>query len=151
PRDGLSYPERWWLHQNLARQQQRLVRWIFDALPAEPIQAGPNPRFAEDLARRNIFTEPYAMPLFPLNEVNSAHPGLELGYVSDGRSGGEYWSGAAMLPWLLKERERGRIALPNLECSGATNDELLTCLRAAYACGARFATLYNWSQQPAIQ
>src|SRR2546423_15570650 len=83
-----------------------------------------------------------------MKDVNSARPGLELGYVADGRSGGEYSSGAAMLPWLLKERERGRMALPDLDCGAAESDEeVIACLRAAYACGARFATLRNWSKR----
>jgi hypothetical protein len=144
PRDGLSLTERVWLHGNLAQQQQRIVDWMFDALPPEPVVlAGSGPRFAGDLARRNIYTEPYGMPLFPMKEVDPRRPGLEAGYVYNGRSGGQYWSGATMLPWLLKERERGRIALPNLEATGADDPQLIACLRAAYACGARFATVYN--------
>jgi hypothetical protein len=145
PRDGLDYTERWWLHQNLGRWQQKIIDWMQEALPAEPVMSGrPQPIFAADLVRRNLYTEPYAMPCYPMKEVSAFHPGLEVGFVRDGRSGGEYWSGAAMLPWLLKERERGRIALPNLECTGANDEQLVACLRAAYACGARFATLYNW-------
>lgn len=146
PRDGLDGRERWFLHQNLAHWQQSIVDWMAAALPAEPVRlsASGEPRFSEDLVRRNIFTEPYAMPVFPMRGVNDRRPGLEVGYVRGGRSGGEYWSGARMLPWLLKEREMGRIALPNLECTGADGAQLAACLRAAYACGARFATLYNW-------
>jgi hypothetical protein len=148
PRDGLDNNERWWLHQNLARQQQRVIDWMLEALPAEPVRLLVNgPVFAQDMVRRNLYTEPYAMPLFPLKDVNARRPGLEVGYVKNGRSGGEYWSGATMLPWLLKERERGRIALPNLECTGADDGQLVACLRAAYACGARFATLYNWHKR----
>jgi len=100
--------------------------------------------FADDLVRRNVFTEPYALPLFPMKDISPYHPGLEVGYVRDGRSGGEYWSGAAMVPWLKKERERGRIALPNVECTVTDDAQLVACLRAAYAYGVRFTTLYNW-------
>lgn len=149
PRDGLSRREREWLHRNMARQQQRIIDWMAAALPADPVRlVGATSVFAQDLPRRNLFTEPYAMPLFPMKEVSPYRPGMEVGYVQGGRSGGEYWSGATMLPWLLKERERGRIALPNLECSGADEPQLLACLQAAYACGARFATLYNWQVRP---
>jgi hypothetical protein len=145
PRNGLDGKERWWLHQNLGRRQQRIVDWMLGAVPAEPIRITPDgPRFADDLVRRNIYTEPYGMPFFPMKDISDCHPQLEVGYVRDGRSGGEYFSGATMLPWLLKERERGRIALPNLECTGADDAQLVACLRAAYACGARFITLYNW-------
>lgn len=151
PRDGLDNNERWWLHQNLARWQQKIIDWMFEALPAEPVRlGGQQPEFAPDLVRRNLYTEPYAMPFFPMKDVNPHRPGLELGYVRNGRSGGQYWSGAIMLPWLLKERERGRIALPNLECTGADEAQLVACLRAAYACGVRFAVLYNWHHRPEI-
>lgn len=146
PRDGLDARERLWLHQNLARQQQRLIDWMFAALPAEAVQMAPGgPHFGLDLVRHNLFTEPYAMPLFPMKELGTTHPGMELGFVNHAKSGGEYWSGEA-LPWLLKARERGRIALPNLECTGAPPPQLLAALRSAYACGARFATLYNWDK-----
>ncbi|HXG24358.1 MAG TPA: hypothetical protein VNJ09_07385, partial [Chthonomonadales bacterium] len=129
----------------------KIIDWMFEALPAEPVRLGGRQlEFAPDLVRRNLFTEPYAMPLFPMKDVNPHRPGLELGYVRNGRSGGQYWSGATMLPWLLKERERGRIALPNLECTGADDAQLVACLRAAYACGARFAVLYNWHRRPEI-
>jgi hypothetical protein len=149
PRDGLSLREREWLHRNMSRQQQRVVDWMLAALPADPVRLfGATQVFARDLPRRNIFTEPYAMPLFPLKDVAPYRPGLEVGCVQGGRSGGEYWSGATMLPWLLRERERGRTALPNLECSGAEDPQLLACLQAAYAMGARFATLYNWQARP---
>lgn len=147
PRDGLDSRERMWLHQNLAHEQQRVIDWMFAALPAERVRLAPGPLFSGDLARRNLYTEPYAMPLFPLKEMGSSHPGIELGYVRNGRSGGEYWSGE-MLPWLQKARERGRIALPNLECSGGTPTQVTSALRAAYACGARYATLYNWDKSP---
>jgi len=154
PRDGLSLREREWLHRNMARQQQRIVDWMLACLPADPIRmaggTSVDSTFAQDLPRRNVFTEPYAMPLFPMKDVSPWRPGMEVGCVQGGRSGGEYWSGATMLPWLLKERERGRIALPNLECSGADDPQILACLQAAYACGARFATLYNWQQRPDI-
>lgn len=152
PRNGLDNNERWWLHQNLARQQQRIIDWMLEALPAEPIRLGARgPTYAHDLTRRNLYTEPYAMPLFPMKDVNPRRPGLEVGYVRNGRSGGSYWSGTTMLPWLLKARERGRIALPNLETTGANSDEeLVGCLQAAYACGARFATLYNWHHRADI-
>lgn len=149
PRDGLSLREREWLHRNMARQQQRIIDWMLAALPADPVRlSGETQVYARDLPRRNLFTEPYAMPLFPLKDVTPYRPGLEVGCVQGGRSGGEYWSGATMLPWLLRERERGRIALPNLECSGADDPQLLACLQAAYAMGARFATLYNWQVRP---
>ena len=145
PRDGLDPTERLWLHQNLSRWQQTLVNWIREGLPPEPIRiAGDTLSYAEDLVARNVYTEPYAMPLYPMKGLNSLHPGLEVGYVRNGRSGGEYWSGATMLPWLIKERERGRIALPNLECTGADDGQLVACLRAAYAYGARYVTMYNW-------
>jgi hypothetical protein len=151
PRDGLDNNERWWLHQNLARWQQKIIDWMFEALPAEPVQLGRRqPEFASDLVRRNLYTEPYAMPFFPMKDANPHRPGLELGYVRNGRSGGQYCSGATMLPWLLKERERGRIALPNLECTGADGPQLVACLRSAYACGARFAVLYNWQHRTEI-
>lgn len=152
PTNGLDRNERWWLHQNLARWQQTIVDWLGEAIPPEPIKATPaGPVFAEDLVRHNIFTEPYAMPVFPMRGVNPLRPGLEVGYVRDGRSGGEYWSGATMLPWLIKERERGRIALPNLECTGADDAQLQACLLAAYAHGARYATLYHWHHRPHIR
>jgi hypothetical protein len=151
PRDGLNVQERSWLHLNLARQQQRIIDWMFEALPSDSVQIITHtPRYSSDLVRRNLYTEPYAMPLFPMKEVGTTHPGLEVGYVNNGRSGGEYWSGAAMLPWLQKERERGRIALPNLECTGADDGQLVACLRAAYGAGARFATLYNWQKRTNI-
>jgi hypothetical protein len=134
-----------WLHQNLARWQQTIIDWMFAALSADPVKiTDGKSAFATDLLRRNLYTEPYAMPLYPMKDISPYHPGLEAGYVRNGRSGGEYWSGATMLPWLLKERERGRIALPNLECTGANDEQLVACLRAAYACGARFMTFYNW-------
>ncbi len=149
PRDGLNLQERNWLHLNLARQQQRIVDWMFDTLPPTPIRIiDKKPLFVNDIPRRNLFTEPYAMPLFPLNALGTGHPGLELGYVVNGRSGGKYSSAAMMLPWLLKERERGRIALPNLECSGINDAQLLATIRAAYACGARYVTLYNSKDRP---
>lgn len=145
PRHGLDVTQRMWLHQNLAWWQQTLVNWIREGLPPEPVQLSEGePAYAEDLVARNVYTEPYAMPVYPMKGLNSLHPGLEVGYVLNGRSGGEYWSGAAMLPWLIKERERGRIALPNLECTGADDGQLVACLRAAYAYGARFVTMYNW-------
>jgi len=92
PRDGLDPGERYWLHRNLARQQQRIVGWMFEALPAEPIvlepPAAPDeknvPFYAVDLARRNLFTEPYAMSTFPTSGITPFHPGLELGYVAEG-------------------------------------------------------------------
>ncbi|NLI00136.1 MAG: hypothetical protein GX446_11680 [Chthonomonadales bacterium] len=152
PRNGLDRNERWWLHQNLARWQQTIVDWMLEALPPDPIRLSPGRvGMADDLVRRNVFTEPYAMPVFPMRGVNPLRPGLEVGYVRDGRSGGEYWSGATMLPWLIKERERGRIALPNLECTGADDGQLLACLRAAYAHGARYATLYNWHHRQNVR
>lgn len=145
PSNGLDRNERWWLHQNLSRWQQKIVDWTLEAVPPEPIRlAGGAPLYAEDLTRRNIYTEPYAMPVFPMRGVNPLRPGLEAGYVREGRSGGEYWSGAMMLPLLIKQRERGRIALPNLECTGADDGQLIACILAAYAHGARYSTLYNW-------
>lgn len=145
PRNGLDYRERWWLHQNLARQQQRIIDWMAAAIPPEPIRLTNNqPQFARDLIRRNLYTEPYAMPHFPLRDITPFHPQIEVGYVRDGRSGAEYWSGETMLPWLLKQREFGRISLPNLECTGANDEQLVACLRAAYACGSRYFILYNW-------
>jgi hypothetical protein len=151
PRDGLDKSERWWLHQNLARQQQRITDWLFDALPIDPVRMDRRGRFfANDMIRHNIYTEPYAMPLFPMLDVTSLHPGLEAGYVHNGRSGGEYWSGATILPWLQKERERGRIAVPNIECTVVNDPQLVACLRAAYAFGSRFITLYNWDYQRTI-
>jgi hypothetical protein len=145
PRNGLDNRERWWLHQNMARQQQRIIDWMADAIPPESIRVtNGKPEFARDLIRRNLFTEPYAMPHFPLRDVTSFHPQMEVGYVREGRSGAEYWSGETMLPWLLKQRERGRISLPNLECTGANDEQLVACLRAAYACGSRYFVLYNW-------
>jgi len=151
PSDGLDRNERWWLHQNLSRWQQTIVDWMMESVPPEPIKAtDAGPVFADDLTRRNVFTEPYAMPVFPMRGVNPLRPGLEVGYVDDGRSGGEYWSGATMLPWLIKERERGRIALPNLECTGADDGQLQACILAAYAHGARYATLYNWHHRSNI-
>lgn len=152
PRDGLDKRERLWLHTNLAQQQQRIVDWMREALPPDSIQTNATtPLFAGDLPRRNLFTEPYAMTLFPMRDLSPYHPGLEVGYVKEGRSGGAYGSGATMLPWLTKERERGRIALPNLECTGTSDPQLLACLRAAYANGARFATLYNWKERTNIR
>lgn len=145
PSNGLDRNERWWLHQNLSRWQQTIVNWMLENVPPEPIRATPQgPVYADDLIRRNIFTEPYAMPMFPMRGVNPRRPGLETGYVREGRSGGEYWSGAEMLPWLIKQRERGRTALPNLECTGADDAQLEACLLATYAHGGRYATLYNW-------
>ncbi|MBM3492887.1 MAG: hypothetical protein FJX72_00985, partial [Armatimonadetes bacterium] len=145
PRNGLDRNERWWLHQNLARWQQTIVDWILEALPPEPIRiVGGRVGLADDLVRRNVYTEPYAMPVFPMRGVNPLRPGLEVGYVRDARSGGQYWSGSMMLPWLIKERERGRIALPNLECTGADDGQLVACLCAVYAHGGRYATLNNW-------
>jgi hypothetical protein len=162
PRNGLDRNERWWLHQNLSRWQQTIVDWILEALPPEPIRLTPDAgdptiegpvrvAMAEDTVRRNVYTEPYAMPVFPMRGVNPLRPGLELGYVRDARSGGEYWSGATMLPWLIKERELGRIALPNLECTGADDGQLVACLSAAYAHGARYATLYNWHHRSNVR
>ena len=148
PRDGLNGRERFWLHLNLARQQQRLVDWMLEALPAEPIRPGSRTPYAPDLVRRNLFTEPFGMPVFPLKGVDPHRPGIELGCVLEGRPGAAWWSGAEMLPWLLRQREWGRPALPNLECTGARNDsELAGALRAAYACGHRFAVLYNWHRR----
>ncbi len=152
PRDGLDRNERWWLHQNLSRWQQTIVDWMLEALPPDPIRIyGDRIGMADDLIRRNVYTEPYAMPVFPMRGVNPLRPGLEVGYVREGRSGGEYWSGATMLPWLIKERERGRIALPNLECTGADDGQLVACLQAAYSHGARFATLYNWHHRQNVR
>ncbi len=149
PRKGLGLPQRLWLHQNLARWQQTIVNWMREGLGPEAagLSSG-TPEYADDLVARNVYTEPYAMPLYPMKGIDALHPGLEVGYVVNGRSGGEYWSGATMLPWLIKERERGRIALPNLECTGADDGQLVACLRAAYAYGARFSTLYNWHHRP---
>lgn len=145
PRDGLDEKERTWLHQNMANWQQKIVDWMVEDSPPAPVRITSNgPVFADDLVRRNVFTEPYALPLYPMKDISPYHPGLESGYVRDGRSGGEYWSGAAMLPWLEKERERGRIALPNVECTVTDDAQLVACMRAAYAYGARFTTLYNW-------
>ncbi len=147
PKDGLTGSERWWLHQNLARQQQRLVNDMISSLQPDPILIGSNSHRTSrtKLTIDNIYTEPYAMPLYPLKEVTEWHPGIELGSVENGCSGGEYWNGAEMLSWLLKEREFGRTALPNLECTGAKNeDELIGCLQAAYATGCRYVTLFNW-------
>lgn len=151
PRDGLDRAERYWLHQNLARWQQTIVGWMLAALPSDPIRldAGP-PLFATDLARRNVFTEPYAMACFPMQGFDPTRPGLEVGYVRGARSGGAYWSGAQMQPWLRKQRELGRVALPNLESTGADDGQLAACIRAAYANGARFVTLYNWHHRPEI-
>jgi hypothetical protein len=152
PSDGLDRNERWWLHQNLSRWQETIVDWMMESVSPEPIKAtDAGPVFADDLTRRNVFTEPYAMPVFPMRGVNPLRPGLEVGYVEDGRSGGEYWSGAVMLPWLIKERERGRIALPNLECTGADDGQLQACILAAYAHGARYVTLYNWHHRSNIR
>lgn len=149
PSNGLDGRERWWLHQNLSRWQQTIVDWMLSAVPPEPIRVtAAGPVFAEDLIRRNIFTEPYGMPVFPMKGVNPRRPGLEVGYVKDGRSGGQYWSGATMLPWLVKQRDLGRIALPNLECTGADDPQVKACLLAAYASGARYAVLYNWHHRP---
>lgn len=149
PRDGLGRPERWWLHQNLARWQQKLVNWMMDASPPDAVRIrGGRPEYSTDLVRRNVFTEPYALPLYPMLDLTSLHPGLEVGYVRDGRSGGEYWSGAQMLHWLQKERERGRIALPNIECTVTDDAQLVACMRAAFAFGARFSTVYNWHPRP---
>jgi hypothetical protein len=151
PRDGLSKVEKLWLHGNLARWQQTIVEWMTGALGSEPMQAADDETaYAGDLVRLNLYTEPYAMPLYPLKGVTRFQPGLELGYVEGGRSGGEYWSGAQMLPWLLKSRETGRTALPNLECTGAGDDQVTACLAAAYGTGARFSTLYNWQHRPGI-
>jgi hypothetical protein len=151
PRDGLDFRERWWLHQNLARQQQRIIDWMAAAIPPEPIRLRNNqPQFASDLVRRNLYTEPYAMPHFPMRDITPFHPQIEVGYVRDGRSGAEYWSGETMLPWLIRQREFGRISLPNLECTGANDEQLVACLRAAYACGARYFTLYNWHHRQNI-
>lgn len=147
PKNGLDGHERWWLHQNLARQQQRLVNDMINSLEPDPIIIGGESHRTSraKLTFDNIYTEPYAMPLYPLKEVTEWHPGLELGSVENACSGGEYWNGAEMLPWLLKEREFGRTALPNLECTGAkSEDELLGCLQAAYATGCRYVTLFNW-------
>ena len=152
PRDGLDLTERWWLHQNMARWQQKIVKWMMADSPPEPIRLrGTQPVFASDLIRRNIFTEPYAMPLFPMKDIDGYHPGMEVGYVRDGRSGGEYWSGATILPLLQKERERGRIALPNVECTVTDDGQLVSCMRAAYSFGARFTTLYNWHTRTNIK
>lgn len=152
PKDGLDRNERWWLHQNLARRQQAIVDWILEAMPPEPIRVADGfANYAQDLVRRNVFTEPYAMPVFPMRGVNPLRPGLEVGYVREGRSGGEYWSGSTMLPLLIKERERGRIALPNLECTGADDGQLMACVLAAYAHGAVYTTLYNWQHRPHIR
>ncbi len=151
PRDGLSKPEKHWLHGNLARWQQTIVDWMTGALGSEPMRAADDETtYAGDLVRLNLYTEPYAMPLYPLKGVTRYQPGLELGYVEGGRSGGEYWSGAQMMPWLLKSRETGRTALPNLECTGAGDDQVAACLAAAYGTGARFSTLYNWHHRPGI-
>ncbi len=149
PRDGLDRSERWWLHQNLAHWQQTLVDWMMSATPPDPVRIrNGKPEFALDLVRRNVFTEPYALPLYPMMDLTHLHPGLEVGYVRDGRSGGEYWSGSQMLLWLQKERERGRIALPNVECTVTDDAQLVACLRAGYAFGARFSTVYNWHPRP---
>jgi hypothetical protein len=79
--------ERWWLHENMSQWQQKIVEWMRDASPPYPIRLkGGRPVFASDLARRNVFTEPYAMPLYPMLDVTPFHPGLEVGYVRDGRS-----------------------------------------------------------------
>ncbi|MCX6360909.1 MAG: hypothetical protein NT029_13945 [Armatimonadetes bacterium] len=151
PRDGLSKAEKLWLHGNLARWQQTIVDWMVGALGSEPMRAtNDETTYAADLVRLNLYTEPYAMPLYPMKAVSRFRPGLELGYVEGGRSGGEYWSGAQMLPWLLKSRETGRTALPNLECTGAGDDQITACLAAAYCTGARFSTLYNWQHRPGI-
>ncbi|MEW6511194.1 MAG: hypothetical protein AB1428_09575 [Bacteroidota bacterium] len=145
PRDGLSYAERWWLHQNMARWQQTIADWMIEASPPDPVLVRRGKTiFAGDLVRRNVYTEPYGQTLYPMMDISPFHPGLELGFVRDGRSGAEYWSGSTMLHWLQKERERGRIALPNLECTVTDEGPLVACLRAAYAFGARFITVYNW-------
>jgi len=106
--------------------------------------------YASDMGRRNVFTEPYAMPCFPMRDFDATRPGMEVGYVRGGRPGGEYWSGAQMQPWLRKQREMGRVALPNLECTGADDGQLAACVRAAYGNGARYVTLYNWHHRPDI-
>ncbi|HEY3266322.1 MAG TPA: hypothetical protein VGM37_05305 [Armatimonadota bacterium] len=151
PRDGLDAKERWWLHQNLARQQQRLIDAMLLANPPEPtrIRRG-GALYAEDLVRRNLFTEPYAMTYFPMKEISAFHPQMEAGFVHEGRAGGEWWSGAAMLPWLMKQRERGRTAAPNVECTGVGSEGLVGSLEAAYAMGERYVTLYNWKWHAAI-
>jgi hypothetical protein len=122
---------------------------MFEALPPEPITLGnASANYLRDLARRNIFTEPYGDLVYPMKQVSEFHPGLEVGYVRDGRAGGAYMAGS-IAKWLWKQRERGRTALPNLECSGAGRPGALAgCLLSAYAYGVRYATLYNTASAP---
>jgi hypothetical protein len=145
PRDGLDAHERWWLHSNLAAQQQRIVQWMRSALTAPPILVREgHAQFSDDSVRHNIFTEPYGMPLFPMKETTSYRPGIELGYVRDGRPGAAWFSGSTMWRWLQRQREMGRTALPNLECTGSRDaDDFAGAVAAAYASGARWVTLYN--------
>ena len=151
PRNGLSLPERQWLHLNLGVQQQRVIDWMLGALPPDPITILKGlPHFERDLVRRNLFTEPYALPMFPMNEYSSTHPGIELSNVQDGKSGAEYQSGA-VLPWLIKQREQGRLAAPYIEVHGSETAETVNALKCAFLSGARYATIVGLGQSKRLE
>ncbi|MEP6754805.1 MAG: hypothetical protein ABJA67_04825, partial [Chthonomonadales bacterium] len=108
--------------------------------PAAINIVGVRPHFERELVRHNIFTEPSALPMFPLKEYGNTHPGMELSYVQDGKPGAEYRNGAA-LAWLAKQREFGRTAAPWIDATDQKQTDIVHALMCAYISGGRFANL----------
>ena len=151
PSDGLDESEKWWLYKNQATPQQMFADLLYYGLPRERIKATPQGmEFPLDMLRHNVFSEVYSRQQAPY--WSHIYPSLTNGFLHHARPGSEYISLPNYTPHgyghLVKSREFGRIANPNLEdsVSGDWRDKLFL-LRKQYINGSRYNTLYNWKRE----
>lgn len=144
PTDGLDRRERDWLHHNLARYTQMLVDAMYGAQGGSILRVTDDGNLQPVVApRHQIYTEPYGYRFYPYWDVT--RPMMQVGVVRGARPGAQ-WYTTDFVPYLRRQRELGKTANPNFEWTGiAGEDDAVSSLRAAYAFGVEFVTLYNWT------
>ena len=144
PTDGLDEQEREWLHNNLARYTQMLVDAMYEAQGGSILHVAEDDQLRPIVApRHQMYTEPYGYRFYPHWDVT--RPMMQLGVVEGARPGAQ-WYTTDFVPYLRRQRELGKTANPNFEWTGIAGEEdALASLRAAYAFGNEFVTLYNWT------
>ena len=166
PRNGLTWDNRMWLHTNAANYVQFLVDNIYGKIKRERIIAsGGSTTYPTSMLKHEIRTEPYGYPAYPIRQHNNnyLYPYMEIGITNKSVPGAE-WFHTDYYKWLLKQREFGIIANPNVEVTGigatgyaGVNDPtgfgpaLQGVLLLGYAMGARYFTFYNWAATSDIQ
>jgi hypothetical protein len=141
PKGGLDFKERLWLHENVARYQQKTYDAHAGALRNLDV---PYRSSDTDALWHDVYSHAFTGPAYPMKAVTSYHPLLEWNRLAGCRTGLEEVA-QPETAYLDVTREWGRWSQVNYEENNGRGTEWhLRTLRACYAFGARFHNFYNW-------